>query len=175
MNENWFDIKDFEGFYQISDKGRVRSVDRFVNNTLKSTRFLKGQIIKPTKKKEGYLSVRLAKDNSKKTFYVHRLVMTNIVPLEIGKDFVNHINGIKDDNRVENLEWCTRSENSRHNFDVLKQKGVRRKLNKDQVLFIRKNHKKGFGGNTKELSKKFNVCENVILHVVNKKYYEEII
>ena len=167
--ENYKDIKGFEGEYQISTFGNVRSVERLVFNTNKSKRLLKSRVLKANKKSNGYLSIKI----KGKHFYIHRLVALAFYGVDNKREFVNHIDGDKENNNIINLEWCTRSENTIHKYDVLRQKGVRRKLKKEEVLYIRKNHKKGFGGNTKELAKKFNICEGSILTTVKRKYYDE--
>lgn len=81
------------------------------------------KLIKSTKKPNGYISVCLSKKNKKYTKYVHRLVAEAFVPNPYNKPCVNHINGIKDDNRSINLEWCTYTENMRHSVDILGHKG----------------------------------------------------
>lgn len=98
--ENWKDIAGYEGRYQVSDMGRVR------NKT--------GRILSPAKNSRGYQRVLLCKDGKKKNHSVHRLVALAFVPIGREGLEVNHINGIKTDNRAENLEWVTRSENMAH-------------------------------------------------------------
>lgn len=101
MNENWKDIFGYEGLYQVSDLGNVRN-----RNTLK--------ILKPRINNNGYGRVILRKDMQPKEFLVHRLVALNFIPQVVGKDFVNHIDENKLNNRVENLEWVTHKENMNH-------------------------------------------------------------
>ena len=115
-NEIWKDIAGYEGWYQVSNMGRVRSVDRTVYFNIKSgkgSRFYKGQI-KSFKYHNGYQMVNLLKNKNLEVVYVHRLVLETFVPQVEGKTWCNHKNGIKSDNRVENLEWCTPSENNQH-------------------------------------------------------------
>lgn len=104
--EIWQDIKGWEGYYQVSNIGRVKSLYEDVEKILKQ-------------KERRYLSVCLFKDKKRKYVNVHRLVAQNFIPNPNNKGEVNHKNGIKTDNRVENLEWSTRSENSKHRHNIL--------------------------------------------------------
>lgn len=104
MDEVWKDIEGYEGLYQVSSLGKVRSLPR--NTT-------SGKILKPITHKNGYLFVVLCKDGKAKLYKVHRLVALAFVPNDDPqyKIEVNHINEKKNDNRVSNLEWCTKSYN----------------------------------------------------------------
>lgn len=106
-NEEWKDIKGFEGLYQISNMGRVRSLDRWTFN--ERPRFLKGMMLKLSPNKgKGYLRVSLSDGHRNyKHYEVHRLVALHFVPGYKKGLVVNHINEIKTDNRAVNLEWCT--------------------------------------------------------------------
>ena len=107
MSEIWKDIKGFEGRYQVSDLGRVRSLDRWTNH--EHPCFLKGRMLNPSMNKgKGYLRVSLSDGSRNYTHYdVHRLVALHFVPGYKEGLVVNHINEIKTDNRAVNLEWCT--------------------------------------------------------------------
>ncbi len=113
MNEIWLPIRGFDG-YQISSVGNVRSVDRVEVNSLGISRNLKGREIVKTKSKSGYMNVFIRG----RTFRVHRLVAGAFFG-DSESEEVNHKNGIRTDNRVENLEFCTRSENQKHAYRVL--------------------------------------------------------
>lgn len=112
--ENWKDIENYEGIYQVSDLGRVKRLDGYVATGIKhsSQRKLEGRILKPHLKRNGYLAVDLSKNHQVKTINVHRLVAKAFLKPKAGCDCVNHINAIKTDNRAVNLEWCTSKENS---------------------------------------------------------------
>ena len=113
--EEWRDIKGYEGLYQVSNKGRVRSLDRVVAaGRGGGDRNIKGRIIVLRNHGSGYKMVNLWRENEYKITYAHILVAQAFIPNPEGKPEVNHINGYKTDNRVENLEWCTSRENSLH-------------------------------------------------------------
>lgn len=113
--EIWKDIIGYKGYYQISNLGRIRSVEREVNCRNNSKRILPSKNRSLFKKENGYMSLTLQVDNKTKSFYVHRLVAEAFIPNPNLKKTVNHINEIKHDNRVENLEWATYSENLNYN------------------------------------------------------------
>lgn len=108
MKEEWRDIKGYEGLYQVSNLGRVRNKTQYILSAGQS--------------KRRYLTVSLWKNNKGKTFFVHRLTAEAFISNIENKYDVNHKNGNKIDNRVQNLEWTTRAENIRHSYKVLKRK-----------------------------------------------------
>lgn len=114
--EIWKDVVGYEGYYEVSSYGRVRSVSRFVNTGIlhSETKYHVGKILKLNLKKTGYLTADLSKNNRVKTLSVHRLVANAFIPHIEGKNVVNHKNLNKTDNRIENLEWVTYKENSVH-------------------------------------------------------------
>lgn len=105
--EEWRDIKGYEGLYQVSDLGRVRSLDRLSTNGNR----LKGQILKPATNKGGYLQVSLRKDGKTRSFLAHRLVAEAFCPNPDNLPFVNHCNERKNDNKAFNLDWISFDEN----------------------------------------------------------------
>lgn len=106
MNEIWKDIKGYEGLYQVSNLGRVRSVDRYVKQKEGFYQYIKGRIRKSKLNNGGYMLVSLSKDNKGKTFLIHRLVAQAFIPNSENKPQVNHIDENPCNNCVDNLEWC---------------------------------------------------------------------
>lgn len=109
--ERWIDIKGYEGLYQVSDNGRVRSLDRRVGVIDGSVRCFRGKILKPNIATNGYLYVNLYKDGSRKTTYIHSCVLKNFNPCDDVLT-VDHINEIKTDNRLCNLRWLSFHDNA---------------------------------------------------------------
>lgn len=114
MDEIWKDIKDYEGLYQVSNLGRVRSLDKIVIRTDGKNRHQKGKILKLQISKYGYNVITLWNNNVSKQFKVHRLVAMAFIPNPNNLPQVNHIDEDKLNNKIDNLEWCTALENNRH-------------------------------------------------------------
>ena len=167
--EVWKSIEGFENYYQISNLGRVRSLIRKSTGT--NTK--KEIILKPEKLKNGYLRYNFSKNSIKKRFLAHRIVAKYFIENYNNKKCVNHINGIRDDNRSENLEWNTHSENSIHGYIKNKRKNSKRKLSEKQVFEIRTkliNSKRGIG---LLLAKEYNVSTFIISLIKNQKTYKK--
>ena len=111
MVEEWRDIRDYEGLYQVSNLGRVKSLGRWVNCKNKGKMWKKEKILKPLVDGNGYLFVVLCKNGKLKYFKVHRLVYKAFYGEIPNGMQVNHINEIKTDNRLENLNLMTPKEN----------------------------------------------------------------
>lgn len=116
--ETWRDIAGFEGHYQASSIGRVRSVTRYVEIRDGRRRLIKGRILRPAKGPNGYLHFQASVSAKATTLSVHRAVAAAFVPNPLGLPLVNHVNGVKSDNRPENLEWCTSPTNIAHALDT---------------------------------------------------------
>lgn len=111
--ERIVDVKDYEGFYKVSDSGKVFSVDRVVKRTESTTKFLKGKELKIFTCKNGYRFVCLCKDGVKKHVLLHRVVAISFLGMKLDME-VNHINEDKSDNRLCNLEWVNHKSNINH-------------------------------------------------------------
>ena len=116
MIEIWKDIKDYEGYYQVSNLGNVRSVERYVNHKLYGDMLIKSKILKFGKTNRGYLVVQLWRNNKGHSKTVHRLVLEAFIPNINNKPEINHNDGIKTNNALSNLEWSTISENRKHAY-----------------------------------------------------------
>ena len=116
--EKWKDCVGYEGIYRVSSLGRVSSYVRTVphNNRKTGIQQVGGTLFSLQDHELGYKIVQLFKDGKSKTCKVHALVALAFIPNPHNKKTVNHINGIRDDNRVENLEWATHSENNADRF-----------------------------------------------------------
>jgi len=110
--EVWKDIKGYEGYYQISNKGRIHSLNRTITDKRGFKYKKKGKELKPHKGENGYIYISLKKNNFTKTFTIHRLVATYFTfnPLRLPE--VNHIDENKENNKADNLEWCTHKYNN---------------------------------------------------------------
>lgn len=114
MEEIWKPLVDWEGLYEVSNLGNVRSLDRYVTqNGYK--KFCRGQILKPTLHKSNYLMVTLRNSGIQKVSKVHQLVMNTFNPNTSNQKLeINHIDGNTTNNRLDNLEWCTHKQNMQH-------------------------------------------------------------
>ena len=158
------DIKEFEGLYQIDEELFIFNVKRL-------------RVFKPhSVNSRGYITVDLFRDGKRHSFTMHRLVALTFIPNPNSLPFINHINGIKTDNRIENLEWCTASENSKHSFKIGLQSNVGMKhpltsLTDEDVLKIRSI---GSKLSTDEISKLFNVSKPCIRFIIKRKTWKHI-
>jgi hypothetical protein len=111
MKEIWKSVSGYEGRYEVSSNGKVKSVERYKNDRGRNIK-VEEKLLCQQKTRDGYLQVYLSKNGVTKGLRVHRLVALAFIPNPNKKQEVNHINEIKTDNRVCNLEWVTRVENA---------------------------------------------------------------
>ena len=112
MEEIWKDKKDYEGHYQVSNCGRVKSFDTYRKGKNGSIRFYKGKILKLKTNKDGYSQIGLWKNGKRKYFLVHRLVAEAFISNTDNLPCVNHKDENKQNNVVSNLEWCSAQYNN---------------------------------------------------------------
>lgn len=113
--EVWKPVKGFEGYYEVSDLGRVRSIDRVIyDNVRKCNRLLKGRLLVQRDNGHGYKGVMFCKDHKLYNRYVHILVAETFLENPLNLPTVNHKDEDKENNTVANLEWCTQYYNNEY-------------------------------------------------------------
>lgn len=118
MKEIWKDVVDYEGIYEVSNYGRIRTHKNKTTYTEKhGLRHWKQRYLKDKTPKGRDVRIALWKNGESKDFLVHRLVAFAFIPAIKGKECINHIDGNPKNNRVENLEWCNHLENNKHAFE----------------------------------------------------------
>jgi predicted XRE-type DNA-binding protein len=171
MDEIWKDIKGYEGVYQVSNLGNIKSIN--YNHTGVSKNLIGGIIT-------GYHAVNLY-GNGYRKFKVHRIVALHFIPNPENKPMINHINNIRTDNRVENLEWCTHQENMDHavKMNLIKpftskgEKSWNSFLTNDIVLKIRQVYSEG-KLNQREIAKLFNIKYKHVNKIVRRHIWQHI-
>lgn len=161
MSELWLPVVGYEGFYEVSNIGRIRSVDRVVPHPHKPLT-LKGKL-RAASNVLGYKGVILSRDGKNTGHRVHRLVATAFIPHPNSEHLqINHKNGIKNDNRVENLEWVTAQSNSIHAVEtgLRRDDSYKRRITVGQAaeIIIRM----GEGEDRKVLAQEFNITATYV-------------
>ena len=114
--EKWADIEGYEGLYQVSNTGKIKSLGRMRSNHSKK-QWVEEKIKKPRKDPQGYHMTDLYKENKAETVRIHRIVALAFIPNPENKPTVNHIDGNRDNNTVKNLEWATFAEQNTHFYE----------------------------------------------------------
>lgn len=165
--EVWKEVPEYEEYLLVSDWGNVKTKTRSKTNGVTE----KSKILTQKEKNNRYLEIGIRINSKKKYFLVHRLVAMTFLHRIEGLDFVNHKNCDKKDNRVENLEWCTSSQNSIHAHKngrcSNEEKHHKAKLTKEKVLYIRQSNK-----NDKTLAQELGVSESTIQNVKARKTWK---
>lgn len=165
------DIPGFEGLYAATRDGKIWSYPK--------ARYINGRFLKPSKNPDGYLNVILSiSTNNYVAKKVHRLVALAWIPNNRNLTDINHKNGIKTDNRLENLEWCTRSDNLKHAFKLglSNKKGSKNsmaKLNELLVLQIRK-EREIMNISYIDLSIKYGLAKSSIKDIVHRRRWAHV-
>lgn len=179
--ERWRDVFGYEGYYRVSDLGRIKSLDRMVKHPRGVQMLRKGVMLKVHRKskKSIYAVVSLNKKSVNHCRTLHRVVAETFIPNPDNKPEINHKNGNKKDNRSGNLEWATRSENTIHAFQnglitpVRGSKNNLAKLNEEQVLEIRR-RLADKSITSIELAKEMNVSKGLIYMIKRRLVWKHI-
>ena len=162
LAEEWKPVSGYEGLYEISSLGNVRGIKR-------------GKILKQCYSSMGYTHVGLSKNSNQKTNTTHRLVAKEFVHNPENKPCINHIDGIKDNNRAINLEWCTQKENINHAFE-LGLMGVGGNANGSILIEIqvREIREKAKRMSHRELARMYGVHHSTISQIVHRRTWVHI-
>lgn len=172
MEEIWRDIKGYEGYYMVSNLGRVKSLDRYILKSNGRKEFNKGKIKTLSyNKRTNVYEVHLKRDGKRKCMKIHRLVAEAFIINDdpVNKTTVNHIDGDRSNNMLNNLEWASYSENLKHAYDVLKRPINSTKIKKRPCYSI------DTLGNIEEYdsiaqaSRKTNISETQIRRLIGKE------
>ena len=176
--EEWRGIPDYEGYYEVSNLGRVRSVERLVPHARHGLTKQQSKILRPAIT-DGYYKVALSMDRRLRSFRVHRLVAQAFIdnPSELPE--VNHKDGDKLNNNASNLEWCTHAQNIQHAFDnglAIALRGATNgnsKLTEESVLAIRSEY--DYGKVTlMKLAGKYGCSKRNVLDIVHKRIWKHL-
>jgi hypothetical protein len=171
--EIWKDISGYEGQYQISNLGTVQSLTRIdAQNHIRYS-----QIMKPKLDDKGYYQIILCQNGKHKSLSLHRLLAKHFISNPNNLPCINHIDGNPKNNLLENLEWCTYSENTIHAYKTglmkLGNGHGRAKLTTEQVLEIRKLYKPNIYS-FNMLAKQFGVTKQSIVSIVLRRNWKHI-
>lgn len=169
MSSIWFDIPNYKGSYQINKDGDVKSLARVYIDKNGEKRKLKERILKHSFRVDGYPFIRLCVKCKVKSYSIHRLIAEVFIPNPRGLPCVNHINGVKTDCRIENLEWCTHRENLQHasktGLIARGERAGRAQLKDKDALDIIEGASDGF--TVKEISSHYKVSCAIIRNLLN--------
>ncbi len=173
-------IEGYEGLYSITTDGRVWSHEKIVNSKNKSKAKKLGKWLKPSLS-DRYYKIRLYKNKVSSFKLIHRLVAQIYIPNPENKPQVNHLNGIKTDNRISNLSWCTAKENDIHareiglmdNSSPHGEKNGMAKLTQEQINEIRQNHIPANGIFKRKPWKKYKISTTQYYRIIRKENWKE--
>jgi len=175
--ENWKDIQGFEGLYQVSDMGRVKSLAR---RRLGTKNYYQKERILSSVVGTKYMYITLVSNTGiKKQFTIHKLVATMFITKPSGTVCVNHKDGNPHNNHLNNLEWVTYSRNAFHAYEnkltkkLFGEKASGAKLTESQVIEMRLTYRKQFGAN-KVMAKKYNITVGQVHNIITKKSWVHV-
>lgn len=175
--EQWKAVVGYEGRYEVSDFGRVRSLAHTGNAKHGSFRTVAGKVLSLLNRKGGYTGVTLHKDNVQKSRPVHILVADSFIGGRVEGSIVLHWNDIPSDNRVENLRYGTQKDNcydkERNGNKIMGERHVLAKLNANDVIEIRRIYADG-EETQKALAEKFGVCSTKIFQIIHRQSWAHI-
>lgn len=176
--EQWIDVKGYEGYYQISDLGRVRALERTIIDINKKPRNRSGRILRVHPGGDRYLNVRLCKNGITKNYRVHRLVAIAFLPNPDNLPVVNHLDADILNNTPSNLEWCTTADNnwhtvamgrrndtigSKHHFSIITEKQA------EAILLLGR-----AGMSRKDIAEAFGISRGIVKNVQNGNTWKHI-
>lgn len=175
-NERWKDVVGWEGYYEVSNMGRVRSVERIVRSRGAATRIIKSKVLKPLAHSGGYQQASLSREGKMHRRFIHRLVLEAFC----GKapvDFVAcHNNGDPTDNRLDNLRWDSVAANSadkkRHGTQPLGEKCPGSKLSVQDVQIIRA--RCGEGVSQRQVAQDFSIAQQTVSEIVSGQIWRHV-
>lgn len=170
----WKPVPNFEGLYEVSNKGKIRSLDREVVSSTGQRYTIKGKVLKPPTAGKGYLSVMLWKKGKPKRVYLHIIVATVYVKNPHNLPIVNHKNGDKTKCEASNLEWTTYSGNNQHAYDTgLHGKGEKHYKAKLTLKDVRKIRKEGKYTTYQKIADKYGVSKATIRDILENRTWVE--
>lgn len=169
MQEIWKDIPDYEGLYQVSNLGRVKSLDRAIEYSNGKTVFTKGKIIKQNKDKHDRLRLRLSKNNKGKNYFVHTLVALAFIGDRPDGYVVAHCDGNNNNNKLSNLRYDTITENAIDMYRHGKKVSIG-KFSIEDVIEIRRLYENNIF-NSVELAEKYDVRHSTIGKIVRRETF----
>lgn len=178
MQEVWKPVQGYEGIYEVSNLGRVRSLDRFTRNRWGTLRPVAGAMKVPQVKREGYCYLNLYSERKARPMYVHRLVALAFLPNPDDLPQVNHKDGDKANNAVTNLEWCSKSDNCQHAIDEGLYEQARgessgsAKVTESDVIEMRRLWASGML--QKDIAARFGIGRKAVTKIVNRQRWKHV-
>lgn len=159
----WKDISGYDGYYEVSSTGKVRSKDRIILDKNSKSVYIKGRLMKQSKNTQGYLVVNLRKNHTSNVALIHRLVANAFIDNPDSLPTINHKDGDKLNNRIENLEWVTYTDNNIHALKL----GLRNPRGCKVVQFDDRGNVVSIFKSVSEASRETGIGRGVISHCIN--------